>query len=111
MKKYFVILLLLLLVGCEEPSSEVKNTTSNIDGARLVKIKQDISMMITRAETDYMIDSSSFVNNCIDVKKYDNNYTGRICYENNDFKAFNVENEYYNCNGGKSELECIKLDQ
>ena len=111
MKRVLSILLLLLLVGCMEPTSPVKETTSNIDSARLVKTKQDVSLLIDRVEQEYVLRPNSFTNNCLDIHKYDSKYTGRVCHENNSFSAFNIENEYYNCNGTKNSLECIKIDQ
>ena len=111
MKKILSVFLLLLLVGCMEPTSPVKDTTSNIDNARLIKTKQDVSMLIDRAEQEYIMKPNSFTNKCLDIHQFDNSYTGRVCYEKNIFSAFNIENEYYICNGGKSSLECIKIDQ
>ena len=111
MKKVLSIILLLLVVGCMETTEPIKNTTSNIDSARLIKTKQDVSLLIDRVEQEYILRPNSFTNNCLDIHKFDNKYTGRVCKEKNTFSAFNVENEYYNCNGTKSSLECIKIDQ
>lgn len=115
MKKISIIIVLLILTGCGTSSNVVTNkpkeTIEQIDTARDASVKQEVLNMLQTAEMNYISNYESFNNNCIDVSKLNNKYTGKICMKNNDFYAINVSQENYVCNGTKTTMECIKNDQ